>query len=352
MAIDFDPVTASLLREIHRRVGLADDVLRQVLRAHAVSDSDARCHRSRCSRTPAHAQGDDRMSHELLSAGEQRIFCRLSVFVGGCTLEAAEAVCEADLDTLQSVVEKSLLRHSEERYWMLETIREYAAERLEESDETEAMRRRHAEWVLGLAEAAERELQTPKGTAWLDRLPTEMGNVRAALGWAISSDRMLALTLAAALWRFWPASGNTAEALRWLEAAWSDDAPVGLRKRALRALAAIASATYDIPRLIAAADERLELARATSDLEHEVGALTSLAAAAYYADDLSRARRLYEEALRLARKDGNRLRISDILASLGNLARHEGDFVERESSSNKTLPSAGRMATSSTSCGR
>ena len=91
-------------------------------------------------------------SHDLLELDEQRLFARLAVFAGGCTLEAAEAVCGADLDTLQSLVEKSLVRVRDEgRFWMLETIRELALERLAESGEEEALRRAHTEWFLELA---------------------------------------------------------------------------------------------------------------------------------------------------------------------------------------------------------
>ena len=93
-------------------------------------------------------------SHSLLDEEEQRLFARVAVFTGGCTLEAAEQVARADLDTLQSLIEKSLLRHTESRYWMLETIREYATERLEESGEAEDLRRRHAEFFLELAKSA------------------------------------------------------------------------------------------------------------------------------------------------------------------------------------------------------
>jgi predicted ATPase len=90
----------------------------------------------------------------LLTEDEQRLFRRLAVFFGGCTLEAAEAVAEADLDPLQSLVDKSLVRHSGERYWMLESIREYAAEHLEDSGEAEKLRTSHAHHFLQLAESA------------------------------------------------------------------------------------------------------------------------------------------------------------------------------------------------------
>ncbi len=119
-------------------------------------------------------------SHELLSSEEQQLFARLAVFAGGCTLEAAEEVLEAQLDSLQSLVDKSLVRHSAERFWMLETILEYAAEQLEDSGEADEWRRRHAEWFLALAEDAYPHLRGSP-TEWLNRLEREHDNLRAAL---------------------------------------------------------------------------------------------------------------------------------------------------------------------------
>ena len=106
-------------------------------------------------------------SYDLLSADEQQLFARLSVFAGGCTLDAAEEVCDADLDTLQSLVEKSLLRFTNERYWMLETIREFATERLDGLDVTSEFRRRHAHWYRDLSEAYQAELPGATAARWL-----------------------------------------------------------------------------------------------------------------------------------------------------------------------------------------
>lgn len=106
------------------------------------------------------------------------------VFAGGCTLEAAEEVVCADLDILQSLVEKSLLRFSNQRYWLLETMREYASERLEQADEAESLKRRHGEWFVSLAADAEPKLHAAEQVDWLDRLDLERGNLRAVLAWA------------------------------------------------------------------------------------------------------------------------------------------------------------------------
>ena len=143
-------------------------------------------------------------SHDLLTEEEQRLFHRLAVFSGGCTLEAAEEICEADVDTLQSLVDKSLLRHSGERYWFLETIREFALERLEESGEAEVLCRRHAAFFLELAESGNLALDAVgKGRPRHELVLPERDNIRVAIEWATEADVELGLRLALALENFW-----------------------------------------------------------------------------------------------------------------------------------------------------
>ena len=133
-------------------------------------------------------------SYELLSPEEQQLFARLSVFAGGCTLEAAEEVADADLDTLQSLVEKSLLRFTDGRYWMLETIREFGTERLWEADEDEEAGRRHAAHTEMRYGQMSRE-----GSSWVGILQLERDNLRAAMTWTLAhGDCERSLTLAAA----------------------------------------------------------------------------------------------------------------------------------------------------------
>ncbi|MBA2643690.1 MAG: adenylate/guanylate cyclase domain-containing protein [Actinobacteria bacterium] len=154
-------------------------------------------------------------SYDLLPPEEQVLFRRLAVFAGGCTLEAAEEVADADLDTLQSLVEKSLLRFSDERYWMLETIRDYAAERLEESEDRAWTRERHTEWVLALSEAAMLGLQSADNRDWLNRVEVEYANIRAALA-SLAQKRDVAAQaeLISRLWVFWDRRGHWREGLR------------------------------------------------------------------------------------------------------------------------------------------
>src|SRR5439155_4154871 len=145
---------------------------------------------------------------------------RLAVFAGGWELEAAEAICDSDLETLGSLVDQSLVRRSGERFWMLETIREYAVERLEESGDRGALRSRHAEWYLELAQRANSEIYRAEALHWLDRLEAEHANVRLAIDRALADgDAVGALRLTGAVWRYWAIRGHWTEGRRLLEAA-------------------------------------------------------------------------------------------------------------------------------------
>jgi predicted ATPase/class 3 adenylate cyclase len=168
-------------------------------------------------------------SYELLPEAERELFAQLGVFVGGSRLEAAEALCDSIaidlLDGLHSLVEKSLLRQradadGEPRYWMLETIREYALELLDEAGALQDARRRHAEWFLALAERADVEARTGDQAAWFDLLDADNANLRAAIDWAQETgDAELRLRLATALWGFWATRGHIAEGTSVLEEA-------------------------------------------------------------------------------------------------------------------------------------
>src|SRR4029079_17747612 len=170
-------------------------------------------------------------SYELLDAAAKQLFARLAVFRGGCTLEAAEVVCDADLDVLQSLVDKSLVRHTGERFWMLETIREYALEQLDEQELAD----RHAAFYLSLVEEAFRETIGPSPTEWLQRLEPEHDNLRAALSrFEATGETQRALQLAGGLWGFWQVRGHFTEGRKHLETLLDADAsPTLARARAL-----------------------------------------------------------------------------------------------------------------------
>ncbi len=184
-------------------------------------------------------------SYDLLSEDEQRLFGRLAVFRGGCTLESAERVCDADLDTLASLLDKSLVRRrtgrlGEERFWMLETIREFAREKLTESGEERELQRRHAERMLEIGRAANLSEDDDEPFD-LSVALAERDDVRAALDWAAEADAVLGLELACALESFWGPHAP-AEGMRRFDELLEGDVeiPPLLRARALRSLAGAA----------------------------------------------------------------------------------------------------------------
>ena len=174
-------------------------------------------------------------SHELLTSEERRLFARLAVFNGSCTLEAAERIADADLDALHSLVDKRLLRQADERFLMLATIREYAAERLDDSGEAGGLRQHHAEHFVALAEEAEPSVLGISPSEWLDRLERDHDNLRAALDWLeAAGESQLALRLGGAVWEFWCLRGHFAEGWRRLdELLGIDDQPTLARAKAL-----------------------------------------------------------------------------------------------------------------------
>jgi predicted ATPase len=168
-------------------------------------------------------------SYDLLAPDEQALLARISVFVGGWTLEAAEAVCGAELDGLVALLDKSLIRRSGERYWMLETIREFA---VEQAADTTALAERHLRWFLALAEEADVETITGDRKIWFDRLEADHANLRAAITFAAGAGETDAqVRLATALWQFCADRGYITEGLRQLDDALGRSAspPVAAR---------------------------------------------------------------------------------------------------------------------------
>jgi predicted ATPase/class 3 adenylate cyclase len=239
-------------------------------------------------------------SHELLDEDEQRLFAQLSVFRGGCTLETAEEVCQADVDTLESLADKSLVHVREgERFWMLETIRAYAAEQLEKSGEAEELRRRHAEHYLALAEEAEPHLRgDPK--EWLDRLEPEHDNLRAAFDHLEAvGETQLVLRLGSALTSFWAIRGHLAEGRRRVEAALAaDERPTPARANALTAAGFLAGMTGDLELERARAEEALALHTELGDEWGSAFSRYALANVAAGERDWATAKELMEESVR------------------------------------------------------
>jgi len=276
-------------------------------------------------------------SWDLLSAEQQSLFSRISVFVGGARLEQAEMVCAAELDLdvldgLSQLVDQSLVRQSEEadgepRFWMLATIRDYALERLEERGEAGATRRRHAEAYAQLAEQAEPELTGSNQNEWLGRLGREHDNIRAAIEWAIGADEAeLALRLVAAPWRFWQFRGHLREAAARQTAALAmpgvQQVDPRVRYRALEARGGILYWLGDYRTAFRIYDESLKVARALGDRALEAGALYNRAFTGEGDDPFqlmkTKGREAAEQALAIWRELGDRAGVAQALWALGN----------------------------------
>jgi predicted ATPase/DNA-binding XRE family transcriptional regulator len=299
-------------------------------------------------------------SEDLLAPGERALFRRLAVFVGGCTLEAAEAVCLAPsgakpltldlLDGLTALVEQNLAQQREEdgepRFGMLQVIREYAYERMEASGEAEALRRAHAACYSALGQQAELELSGPDKEALMKRLEDEHDNLRATLGWARERGEVeTGLRLVGALERFWHVRGHLREGRMWVEtwlgpALRSEDAGTNTARDAdasaghggpVLARALLAGGRMAVYQgEYATAKPRLEQATAlwlaAGERRMAGRTLNLLGSAAIYQGDLQRAAICYEEALTHLKAVGDRMGIAGTLLNQADLAYYQDDL--------------------------
>ena len=286
-------------------------------------------------------------SHDLLSPAEQKLFRRLSVFVGGCTLEGAEAVCDTkgdlDLDLLDgmaSMVDKSLAQQVEQaegesRFVMLETIREYALEKLEASGEEGLSKRAHAAYCLVLAEEEATEQSGAEAAEWLERFAVEHDNFRAGLDWLTETgDAEWGLRLGAALFRFWEmreyfaeGRGRLGKLLKLAGAA----APTKARARALFAAGVLAGEQGDYASADALIRESLDIARQLGDKQGAAVSLNALAVIARDRGDVPVARSLFEESLVLWRELGDQKAVARSLSNLANIVKLQGDNARARS---------------------
>ena len=250
-------------------------------------------------------------SHTLLDEPEKRLFARLSVFSGGWSTEAAEAVCSGEgvegdevLDLLGALVDKSLVAartgtDGAVRYRMLEIIRQYAAEKLVERGEVEKTRRRHAEFFLALAEEAGPELGGPQQGPWAEHLEKEYDDLRAALSWVVHREEDdLGLRFGVALWRFWFNRGNLSEGIGWLERVLVvSNSKARSRVKVLEGLGWFLQFQGKLDRAKTTYEEMLDLSREFGDRESLATALNSLGVLAITRGDNRRARAWLEENL-------------------------------------------------------
>jgi predicted ATPase/class 3 adenylate cyclase len=281
-------------------------------------------------------------SHALLDEGEQLLFGRLAVFSGGRTLEAIEAICDAEGDLpmdafegVSSLVDKSLLRQEEgpggePRFVMLETVHEYAREKLGQSAEEQEIKRVHAEYFLTLAEEAKPELKGSNQLEWLERLEAEHDNIRTALSWALERKKAeVALRLGGDLSWFWSVRGYYIEGRRWLEEALAIEVRGSPEVRAM-ALAGAGVLAFDqgeLDRAKEACEEGLEL------LEHEgreareakLNLLALLGWVAWHREELGQAQQLFEEELALSREMSGTWWLANSLQGLATVSHTRRD---------------------------
>jgi predicted ATPase len=267
-------------------------------------------------------------SHDLLDARGRTVFARLAVFRGGCTLDAAEQVADADLDTLQSLVDKSLLRHTDERFWMLETIREYARERLAQSGAEDTAGRRHAEHYLAIAEEARGPHTRDYSRDYADRIEAEHDNLRRALEWARDLDQgETLLRLAAALADFWGTRGFYREGRAWLEVALERGAtPLEARMEVVTAAKTVALDQGDVARGEILNEELRRLADETGDERRMLSVLNTAAVLAMKRGDFDGARRAFAEIRERASEAGWHLRAASMTVNLALVSLESRHF--------------------------
>jgi len=268
-------------------------------------------------------------SYDLLGEDERLAFDRLGVFAGGCKLEAAEQVCDTSLDTLATLVDNNLLRRRDSRFLMLETVRHFAAERLQEAGDA-GVRRRHAEWLTELAETmVERTLAGEDAKEWLDRIQPEHDNIRAALAWSLEEDPEVTLRLASSLRLFWEVRGHFSEGFRWLEEALPRAAGAApeVRMRALSASGTIAFRLGKVEVSEELWEEALEIARELGDDLWIARLLSDLGTAAAAREEWEPATVLLEESADLFRELDVPPRLATVLGNLGHIAGQQGDYA-------------------------
>jgi non-specific serine/threonine protein kinase len=319
-------------------------------------------------------------SYNLLDRDEQRLFDRLSVFQGGRTIEAVETICDSDLsfvllDGIESLLNKNLLfskegRTGETRFHMLETVHEYAHERLAQSGEADDLKKRHAMYFVALAERAETEFHGVRQEYWFARLTDELDNIRTSLNWTLDGvDVEFGARLVAALRDFWYFKGLLSESSAWIDRALKAEAEVSpvVRSKTLNTASRITFSRGDIADSTHLARQALSLAcdindnetcawahlfisislmvpdgrikealthaeeglRLFRELDHKGGiilGLNTLGELARLEGDYVRAGRFYEECLALSNELGNRHREAVSLANLSYVAYHEGKY--------------------------
>jgi predicted ATPase/class 3 adenylate cyclase len=283
--------------------------------------------------------------YDLLEEDEQVIFTRLAVFAGGCSLEAAEAVCDPDftgaidvLEGITSLLNNSLLRQvsageGEPRFIMLQTIHQYALEQLVERGEEELARSWHAHYFGGLVQEAGPKLTGPEQAEWFRCLEQEYDNLTGLMDWALSGAEPAkieqVLEISCVLWRFWSAQGYQSDGLNWLEKAFNNSSGLGveLLARAYNVAGIMCRDQFDYAKAIEFFQAGLDLQRRLGDKTGIAAGLHSLGTVAAYMGDYGRAVTYHEEAIALRRELNDQRGLALSLSFLGALKTSQGEFV-------------------------
>jgi len=285
-------------------------------------------------------------SYDLLSANEQRMFRSLSVFVDGWTLEAAAAVCGTEhiLDGHARLIDHSLILQIVQpdgatRYTMLETIREYGLEQMEQHGEMTQARQRHARIFLELLVRAEPELRGPDLPRWLSLLEDERDNVRAALGWAIEHDAEAAMLAVSALWFFWHLRAHPTESRHWIEAALAegDGAPTIARAKALDVAGAAASRRGEFVTARTYFEMSLRIFRALGDQWNVANTLRGMCRLALASGDFEWGEALGAESVALFEALGDQQNLMIAIGNLGWNALGHGDLERAQTRFHRSL---------------
>jgi predicted ATPase len=284
-------------------------------------------------------------SHDLLTDVEQVLFRRLSVFSGGASLEAAEKVAGADIDTLRALLDKALVQRRDEggepRFWMLESLREFAGERATEAGEAHGLRGAHAAWYRDLAASAEAGLRAgDPEEIHVAALEADVANLRSALVFGLEEgDHDLVRSIVAALPLYWIMRGRLAEARSWLERALDlDPTEDDLRRRLLSSFATVTALHGDHRTAVEAADEAARLATELGGATDRVERLREQGFAALMRDDFAVAESAYEELFRLSVELGNGVRTSSCRLNLATIANRTERHDRAEALLRENLP--------------
>jgi predicted ATPase/serine/threonine protein kinase len=280
-------------------------------------------------------------SYDLLDSEERKLLNRLAVFAGGFTLDAAEAVANANedlridlFDGIASLVDKSLLLQREQadgepRFRMLQVVREFALEALETSGNANDIIRMHAEFYASLAENIEPELLAGKSARWVEILEQELDNLRSAMKWSLESEPETSLRIAGAIYSFWILRGYLSEGSKWIQMALKkngEEADTRLRAKAYYGIGDLISRQSGLNTAEQFYQESLRLAREIDDKKLITRSLNGLGIVKNQLGDLSQAKTLTEESLAIARRLNHRILISARLNSLGEIARQQEDY--------------------------